>query len=112
MAKYFEKETLIREIISDMAMFIGDADAVQRHDEQCNYAISCIENAPVAEVAPIVHGQWRKLYADTKSAAEAKQIGFLCSKCMFKRDIDADFGRAIACPNCGADMREIEYETN
>ena len=54
MAKYFEKDALIREIISDMSVFIGDPDAVQRHDEQCNYAISCIENAPTADVVPVV----------------------------------------------------------
>lgn len=58
MAEYFEKEALIREIISDMASFVGDPDAVQKHDERCNYAISCIESAPVADVAPVIRATW------------------------------------------------------
>lgn len=44
MAEYIEREALIREISSDMTLFIGDPDAVQKHDEQCNYAISCVED--------------------------------------------------------------------
>lgn len=37
-----------------MAEFIGAPDDVQKHDEQCNYAINMIEDAPVADVAPVV----------------------------------------------------------
>ena len=29
----------------------------------------------------------------------------VCTKCSFERKLDADFGKAITCPNCGADMR-------
>ena len=63
-----------------------------------------LDEQPTVDAVPVQRGKWGKLYADTEPAAEAKQVGFLCSKCMFKRDIDADFGRAIACPNCGARM--------
>lgn len=69
-----------------------------------------VDAQPTVDAVPVQRGKWGKLYADTEPAAEAKQIGFLCSECMFKRDIDADFGRAIACPTCGADMREVEHE--
>lgn len=54
MTEYIERDTLIREILSDMAMFCGSPDEVQKHDEQCNYAISCIENASAADVVPVV----------------------------------------------------------
>ena len=37
-----------------MAEFIGAPDDVQRHDEQCNYAINMIEDAPTADVVPVV----------------------------------------------------------
>ena len=37
-----------------MAEFIGAPDDVQRHDEQCNYAINMIEDAPAADVVPVV----------------------------------------------------------
>ena len=33
-----------------MAEFIGAPDDVQRHDEQCNYAINMIEDAPAADI--------------------------------------------------------------
>lgn len=37
-----------------MAEFIGAPDDVQRHDEQCNYAINMIEDAPAADVVLVV----------------------------------------------------------
>ena len=37
-----------------MAEFIGAPDDVQRHDEQCNYAINMIEDAPAADVVTVV----------------------------------------------------------
>ena len=37
-----------------MAEFIGAPDDVQRHDEQCNYAINMIEDAPAADIVPVV----------------------------------------------------------
>lgn len=53
MAEYIEQEALIREITADMGACSGAPDDVQKHDEQCNYAISCIENAPTANVVPV-----------------------------------------------------------
>ena len=54
MAEYIEREALVRQIICNMAEFIGAPDDAQKHDEQCNYAISMIENTPAADVAPVV----------------------------------------------------------
>lgn len=31
-----------------------------------------------------------------------KQNKAVCTSCNFERDLDANFGKAIACPNCGA----------
>lgn len=33
-----------------------------------------------------------------------KQNKAVCTSCNFERDLDANFGKAIACPNCGAKM--------
>ena len=33
-----------------------------------------------------------------------KQNKAVCASCGFERDLDANFGKAIACPNCGAYM--------
>ena len=35
-----------------------------------------------------------------------KQNKAVCASCSFERDLDANFGKAIACPNCGAYMRQ------
>ena len=54
MAEYIDREKLVRQIICSMAEFIGAPDDVQRHDEQCNYAINMIEDAPAADIVPVV----------------------------------------------------------
>ena len=33
-----------------------------------------------------------------------KQNKAVCTSCSFERDLDANFGKDIACPNCGAYM--------
>ena len=33
-----------------------------------------------------------------------KQNKAVCTNCSFERDLDANFGNAITCPNCGAKM--------
>ena len=33
-----------------------------------------------------------------------KQNKAVCTNCSFERDLDANFGKAITCPNCGAYM--------
>ena len=35
-----------------------------------------------------------------------KQNKAVCTGCGFEGDLDANFGKAIACPNCGAYMRQ------
>lgn len=34
----------------------------------------------------------------------------VCTSCSFERKVDDNFGRAVACPNCGADMRGAKSE--
>ena len=50
---------------------------------------------PTADAAPVVHGRWK--YCREKGVA-------VCMECSFERRLDDNFGRAIACPNCGAKM--------
>ena len=96
MAEYIERESLVRQIICNMTEFVGAPDDVQKHDEQCNYAIDMIEDALIADVAPVVHGRWEPgnpicpVYGGNK----------------FK-DLDADIWcdwQPDFCPNCGAKM--------
>ena len=58
--------------------------------------LSTIREEPTIEAVPVVHSEW-KYYR--------KQGIAVCKNCSFERNVDDNFGRAIACPNCGADMR-------
>lgn len=49
-----------------------------------------------ADVRPVVRGRWEH---------GAGQIIATCTVCGFTRNLNENFGAAIACPNCGADMR-------
>ena len=37
-----------------------------------------------------------------------KQNKAVCTSCSFERDLDDNFGKAIACPNCGAKMDGVD----
>ena len=96
MAEYIERESLVRQIICNMTEFVGAPDDVQKHDEQCNYAIDMIEDALIADVAPVVHGRWEP----------GNPICPVCGGNKFK-DLDADIWcdwQPDFCPNCGTKM--------
>ena len=96
MVEYIERGSLVRQIICNMTEFIGAPDEVQKHDEQCNYAIYMIEDAQAADVAPVRHGQWEP----------GNPICPVCGGNKFK-DLDADIWcdwQPDFCPNCGAKM--------
>lgn len=56
-------------------------------------AAACIAALPSADVAPVRHGRWR----------EGAYAGYRCSECRTTWDAPTKF-----CPNCGADMREVD----
>lgn len=91
MAEYIEREELVRQIICNMAEFIGAPDDVLKHDEQCNYAIFCVESAPSADVAPVRHGRWIE-DGDCQ----------ICSECGEEHCWDEY--RAAYCDSCGTKM--------
>lgn len=55
-----------------------------------------IDEVPAADVRPVVRGRWEH---------GAGRIIATCTVCGFTRNLNENFGAAIACPNCGADMR-------
>ena len=50
-----------------------------------------------ADVRPAVRGRWKYFRKQNKA---------VCTVCSFERDLDQNFGKAIACPNCGTNMKE------
>ena len=89
MDEYIDREELIRQIICSMTEFIGAPDDVQKHDEQCNYAIDMIEDAPAADVTTVRHARWKRY---GKNLGECSECGEIVSV------------RSNYCPNCGAKM--------
>lgn len=100
MAEYIERDALVRQIICNMAEFVGAPDAVLRHDEKCDYAILCLESAPAADVAPVVRGRWI-------GAPLCGNSNCRCSECGSWHNIHANLCGEIMqkyCPNCGVKM--------
>ena len=50
---------------------------------------------PRVDAVEVVHGRWKYYH---------KQNIAVCTNCSFERNLDADFGKAVSCPNCGAKM--------
>lgn len=83
---------------ADPSAFINPAYALG-----WNSAIKVIENAPAADVAPVVHGKWEP----TKNDFMGNEC-FDCSNCGYTQ-IGRDYN---FCSNCGAKMDEQEGENN
>lgn len=96
MAEYIERDALVRQISCNMAEYVGAPDDVLKHDEQCNYAISCVESAPAADVAPVVHSYW-----EHKITSYGEIVG-ICHNC--KYPVSWFWELTKFCPNCGARM--------
>ena len=56
-----------------------------------------VDKIPAADVVEMRHAKWKYFHKQNKA---------VCTNCSFERDLDADFGRAIVCPNCGAPMTD------
>ena len=84
MAEYIEREAAIESIMSNTP------DAHYPH-----WYADKIKAIPAADVAPVRYSRWKYLM---------KQNVAVCTNCSFERDLDANFGNAVSCPNCGAKM--------
>lgn len=67
------------------------AENLRRLCQLCD--LDRLEELAKADVAPVRHGTWKYYH---------KQNIAVCTACSFERKLDDDFGRAVACPNCGA----------
>lgn len=88
MSDYIDRDELIKHI-KDLPTWWGD-DSV---------GCAFIENAPVADVQEIKHGEWKLCYEDWRMQIAGDE----CSACGFQH-----YGTCIShyhyCPNCGAKM--------
>ena len=73
-----------------------DADAITMS------GVKILNQFPGADVAPVRHGRWVKIYENGEPKVEQHQVGVFCSKCM---NVPKDrFTESDYCPNCGAKM--------
>lgn len=75
-------------------------DLIQKSEDLIaayNTAINALRDVTKKSDDPLKVGKW--IYFHKKNKA-------VCSNCSFERDLDADFGKAISCPNCGIRMDE------
>lgn len=84
MAEYINREEFIQHIeesdLPDMAK---------------RAVIALVRHMPAADVVEVKYSNWKYYH---------KQNIAVCMNCSFERDLDANFGKAITCPNCGAKM--------
>lgn len=90
-----------------MAEYIKREDALtalSKSGVTCNMrAYKIVAALPAADVTEMRCAEWKYFHKQNKA---------VCTNCSFERDLDSNFGRAVACPNCGALMKEDEHEAN
>lgn len=70
-------------------------------DDSIQRACEAIDDAPEADVRPVVRGRWKHDGSDWKNR-------FICDQCGYKWFFEAE--EAHFCPNCCADMREVKVD--
>ena len=91
MDEYIERNALIRQIICDMAEFVGTPNEVLKHDERCNYAIFYLKNASIADVVPVVRCRDCKYYKPQKKSAHWENRANYCNRVVTIKTQPDDF---------------------
>ena len=98
MAEHIEREATIKRIEEAYCADCNSYNGVRCRACGTGDAIDMIEDAPAADVAPVVHGQWSD--AGFGELPKHAPYGWACSACggiSFNNEY-------IYCPNCGAKM--------
>lgn len=64
--------------------------------------VSDLRDMKAADVAPVRHGRWVKIYENGEPATQQHQVGVFCSRC--KKMPKDRFTESDFCPNCGVKM--------
>ena len=93
MAEYIEREAVLKwiDFVSDGYSYLETGTEFAKRD---------IKAIPAADVRPVMRGKWEY---DGQTAKFGNP--FRCTRCHEENNDTYNF-----CPNCGADMREVEHE--
>ena len=113
MAEYIKREEAIKRIQKTYCADCSSYNGVKCRACGTGDAIDMIEDAPAADVAPVVHGRWEVCdYVEPDGhgcgTTRYENAGLRCTHCVhvFKR---GSFWRINYCPNCGAKL-DLEGE--
>ena len=97
MAECIEREATIKRIQEVYCADCNSYNGVRCRACGTGDAIGVIEDAPAADVVPVVHGKWIE--------SVSFNVGFwVCSNCKFVSEAIAAHKLYGYCPNCGARM--------
>lgn len=88
-----------------MAEYIEREVALEAQNKSMNLA-ECrkrLERIPAADVRPVVHAIWRYKTMTVPGGKGQTYAKWSCTRCKGKFKERSNF-----CPNCGADMREVD----
>ena len=100
MAECIEREATIKRIKEVYCAGCNSYNGVRCRACGTGDAIDMIEDAPAADVAPVVHGRWGTGRFNLETGNYEEQ----CIRC---RNFSKEYGKPY-CPNCGAKMNEKE----
>ena len=63
--------------------------------------VRALEEAPAADVVPVVRGEWMPITMINKKFGVPVMIGFTCSNCQIKQEVPTNY-----CSFCGARMEK------
>ena len=98
MDEYIEREALIKQLCERCNEEMSESPC---EPSDC-FVREVIKTIPAADVVPVRHARWVKIYENGEPKVEQHQVGVFCSKCM---NMPKDrFTESDYCPNCGAKM--------
>ena len=89
MAEYIEREALEKMLNERLTYLLDKNGQYDYYTDGYDEAVSTVEEFLSADVAPVVHGRWKRY---GKNLGECSECGEIVS------------ARSYYCPNCGAKM--------
>lgn len=108
MAEYIKREDVLA-----FPIRINHCDRKHRNEDfllGIETVIDFVEAIPAADVAEVRHGKWAKITGMAPPEIHGLHCCSLCGGLALQRNLKEEL--SDFCPNCGADMREVEHETD